>query len=191
MPDAPYHQIQHQRNREYEEAFTSAEVQQWIALMTPEERALAESEGLLSPHLEASQARGVGREDDASHMAVTAAATHEDPPLEDMPRLILEDALRAVASIFIASKNAKLDIIALCFATGSSACSLWDGNQAEAARSLGLQRMNLNKAIKKWQRAFLLPCNNFTRPAAVSKKLSNAQKAGHWRHAKFTVTSTL
>jgi hypothetical protein len=181
MSDASYIAKQRARDVEY-----NIEMAKWLAGKSKAELRELGALGLDRPLVDDQPARHVGREDDAASMAVDQPAPiGQDEEVTPQPRVELENALAVICGMFLQSKNLTVDVIALAFATGNSACTLWDGSQAKAARKFGVQRMNICKAVKKWQRLLNLPPNHFTRPPRVSKTLSESQKRGHWRNQKY------
>jgi hypothetical protein len=172
-----YHQEQAQMDAQY-----TAQYREWVANMTPEERADAERLGLLKPDTSRRSFAG----DDSEKLEKQVASSPQEATDESGPAEASGlDGLRLTIGVLIGSSNLRLSVVALCYASGMSACAQWR-NQSDAARSIGVTRQALNKAIRQWQKLLDLPTNQYTATSERRQKLSVVQTQKHWRKRSFT-----
>lgn len=152
-----YNSRQAQRDREYERAFQSPEVQKWIDSLSREERHRLEAEGLLAPMIERG-GRTMRDEDLASTSLAserTDIAAELDQPVQ--PAVVdsaqaSADALASFCARIRSVSNPLLVFDAVCYATGVLAL---DGvSQTELAKRHGVSRAAFSKIATQWCKTF-------------------------------------
>jgi len=144
------------RDREYEAAFSSEEVKEWIAGLSPEERMRLEKEGMLKPLIQKNHCVNMREEDLAESPLASAPSDIIDqiePTLrEDASAEVRSDVLAAFCARIRSATNPLLVFDAVCFATGVLAL---DGqSQTELAARHGVTRSAFSKIATQWVKTF-------------------------------------
>jgi hypothetical protein len=195
-PNDDYVPRQMRRDREYEDAWNSPEVQEWIAGLSPQERKQLEADGHLKP-LGWQHGNGMSEHDLAEsslaseepdiHGAVdeglsrcgcsSPAESTEKPPeliavTEADERLM--DLLRRLMAEVVSQKNPKLTVECLSIACG---LNLVDGDSMqEVARRHGISRAAVSKRVVDIAEKLNLPPSRAMRSKAARKTYRKIQK---------------
>ena len=174
--------IQHQTKADMEYA---AAYDAWLDAMTPDERAEIERKGLGRADV-SRKSHIVARDHDAGEDGVTQALepAEESPIAPSSPATDTLDMTRIIIAELIAAQNLRLSIHALAYAAGMSICSQWR-SQSDAAKSIGVQRQSLRKAVRRWEEMLDLPPNIYTTTKERRRKLSEVHTNNHWRNRAF------
>ena len=113
-------------------------------------------------------------------------AWHRERSREDLRRHE-SDLLSIVVGGLLSSQNIKIASAGLAFATNMAATNGL-GSQAEYARSIGVSRTILSKAVKAWQRQFHLHTSPHQKTESACATYSHVGKEKHWRKTKATAT---
>lgn len=190
MNPSDYVPKQFQRDREYEAAWESEEVRQWIAGLPPEERRRMEAEGLLKP---LAFQHGSGMSD--CDLAESSLASEEPDIIgqiepEPAAQVVgmesvderLMDMLRRLLAEVVSQKNAKLTLECLAIACG---LNLVDGDSMqEVARRHGISRAAVSKRCVDITEKLNLPPSRAMRSKEARKSYRQVQKSLRKRHER-------
>ena len=188
MSDNDYANRQADKDRNYLNSFTSPESRQWAEGLTPEQRRMAEEQGLLKPMLD--RAGSTMRDENASDSsssrccgaavggsdtleAVLADYPHLEAAIEERARKMNAggkscDVLASFCARMRGCANPALVFDAVCYGTGVLAI---EGQSAtELAKKHGVTKQAFSKIAVEW-------CEKFGLPPARSMKSKPARKA--------------
>jgi hypothetical protein len=181
---------QNQRDREYQDAWDSPEVREWIASLAPDERRRLEAEGHLKPMI-ARHGNGMSDRDlaDSSLASEQPDIIAEIEP-EPVTRAVglensderLMDMLRRLLAEVVSQKNAKLTLECLAIACG---LNLVDGDSMQdVARRHGISRAAVSKRCVDITEKLNLPPSRAMRSKAARQSYRGVQKNLRKRHER-------
>ena len=204
MSDNDYTRRQTEKDRNYLNSFTSPETRRWAESLTPEQRRMAEEQGLLKPMIDTTGS--TCREEDAAN---TSEASVEAPRvsggdsldaiLADYPHLLeaiekrakeiaggrsCGDVLASFCAHIRGCANPTLAFDAICYATGVS--SLEGQSATELARKHGVTKQAFSKVAVDWCETFGLQPSRSMKSKAARKAYATRAKRIHERHRKLT-----
>ncbi len=210
MSDADYIQRQAARDRQHRQA-----MEDWIASMSPKERAEAQAAGILDDHGPSYEMHG-GRcphetKDPAeSDLARTEAPEDHDgilerlqaecglsandamrvfqffaPILERESEILAANTVQKLAAALLSYRNVRAAAAGLAFAAELGALNGM-ASQSDWARQSGLSRASISKYTNRWRGELGLPPSAFQKSLESCEAYSLAQKTKHWRKQKFT-----
>jgi len=177
---------QAERDREYEAAFNSPEVLQWIESLDPKERQRLEAEGLLKPLI---QRNGSGmRDEDLADSALASetpdiigaienrSGASEADPMNDER---LWDVLRRLLGELLNQKNAKLTIECLAVVSG---IGFMGDSMTEIARRNGVTRAAVSKRCVELTEKLGLPPSRGMRSLTARMSYARTQHSIRQHH---------
>lgn len=171
---------QARRDREYERAWESEEVREWLATLPPEERRRLEAEGHLKPMI---QRHGGGMlEKDAAESSLASEKgdiiQQIDPQGQsrDLDERVM-DVLRRLLGEVLTQKNARLTLECLAVACGLT--TLQGESMTSIAKRHGVSRAAVSKRCVDITEKLNLPPSRAMRSSKARRVYRNVQKQIH------------